>query len=96
MVLELRYTDYRLGSSFPDLNPIENVWHQLIIKALALKMFPGVMNGTEDTEEIRKNIEDCLKATWDALPDSLFESLIESTPRRVAACIAAEGWHTKY
>jgi hypothetical protein len=89
---DIRTTDWPPYS--PDLNPIENAWHAL--KVLAPKMFPDVMNGTRDTEEARKNIEECLQAAWKALSDDLFESLIESMPRRVAACIAAEGWHTKY
>jgi hypothetical protein len=89
---DIRTTDWPPYS--PDLNPIENAWHAL--KVLALKMFPDVMNGKGDTEEARKNIEECLQAAWKALSNDLFESLIESMPRRVAACIAAEGWHTKY
>ncbi|PQE07784.1 transposable element tc1 transposase protein [Rutstroemia sp. NJR-2017a BVV2] len=41
-------------------------------------------------------LESCLQAAWDTLDDTLFENLIESMPRRIEACIAAEGWHTKY
>lgn len=78
----------------PDLNPFENAWFAL--KALAPKMFPDIMNGSGNTEEHRVKIGECLQAAWRALPDSLFESLIESMPQRVAACITAEGWHTKY
>ena len=89
---DIRTTDWPPYS--PDLNPIENIWYAL--KALALKMFPDVMNGSGDTEAHRTNIEQCLQAAWNALPDSLFESLIESMPRRMEACIAAKGLHTKY
>lgn len=32
----------------------------------------------------------------DALPDSLFESLVCSMEKRIQACIEADGWHTKY
>jgi hypothetical protein len=78
----------------PDLNPIENIWFAL--KALALKMFPDIMDGSGDSEEQIQKIEECLQVAWKALPDSLFDSLIESMPRRVAACIEAKGWHTKY
>ena len=78
----------------PDLNPIENAWHAL--KCLAMKMFPEVMKSTGKSEQDIKNVEEALKAAWDALPDSLFESLVESMERRIEACILAKGWHTKY
>jgi hypothetical protein len=41
-------------------------------------------------------MEETSCATWETLPDSLFESLIESMPRRIAAYIKADSWHTKY
>jgi hypothetical protein len=59
-------------------------------------MFPKVMNGRGDSEEDRTKLEEALSATWDALPSSLFESLVESMPRQIEACIAADGWYTKY
>ena len=78
----------------PDLNPIENAWHAM--KCLALKMFPDIMSGGGKTEEDIQKVEECLKAAWDALPDSLFESLIKSMKARMDMCILAKGWHTKY
>jgi hypothetical protein len=78
----------------PDLNPIENVWHAM--KCLALKMFPEIMNGSGETEEDIRKVEECLKAAWDALPNTLFEDLIRSMEKRIKMCIAADGWHTKY
>jgi hypothetical protein len=77
-----------------DLNPIENIWFAL--KALALKMFPEVMDGSGSSEEDLQKIEECLQAAWRALPDSLFDSLIGSMARRLEACIKANAWHTKY
>jgi len=59
-------------------------------------MFPDIMNVKGETEQDRTNVEEALSKAWDALPDSLFESLIESMPRRIEACIEANGWHTKY
>lgn len=41
-------------------------------------------------------LETALKEVCNDVPDALFEALIESMPRRVAAVIAADGWHTKY
>jgi hypothetical protein len=61
-----------------------------------MKMFPEVMANSGTTEEDIKQLEEALKAAWNALPDSLFESLVQSMPRRIAACIEAKGWHTKY
>jgi hypothetical protein len=59
-------------------------------------MFLDIMNVIGETEQDCINVEKALLKAWDALPDSLFESLIESMPRRIEACIKAKGWHTKY
>lgn len=77
----------------PDLNPIEHVWWHL--KKKVLDMHPE-LQFMGAGEEAMAALESALREAWTALPDSLFESLIQSMPRRVAACIAADGWHTKY
>jgi hypothetical protein len=59
-------------------------------------MFPELWNTSGESEDDIRAMEEALCAAWEALPDSLFESLIESMPRRIAACIEANGWHTKY
>ena len=59
-------------------------------------MFPDIMNGGGELEEDIRKVEECLIAAWDALPSTLFDSLIESMPRRISECIKANGWHTKY
>jgi biotin synthase-related radical SAM superfamily protein len=59
-------------------------------------MFLDIINATGETEQDYKNVEEALSIAWDALPDSLFESLIKSMPRRIKAYIEANGWHTKY
>ena len=41
-------------------------------------------------------MEEALKEAWATIPISFFEELIESMPRRIQACIDANGWHTKY
>ena len=43
----------------PYLNSIENIWFAL--KALALKMFPDIMDGSESSEDEIKRIEECLQ-----------------------------------
>ena len=78
----------------PDMNPIEYVWKAL--KELVAEMYPEIMKNTSETEEARTELEQTLQSAWDALPDSLFESLIESMPRRIQALLDAKGWHTKY
>ena len=78
----------------PDINPIKHVWKAL--KELVVVMFPEVMKNTSETEEARKELEHALQSTWDALPNSFFESLIEGMPRRIQALLDAKGWHTKY
>ena len=59
-------------------------------------MFPEIMNGGGQSEEDIKRVEDCLKAAWNALPNTLFEDLIRSMESRIKMCIKADGWHTKY
>jgi hypothetical protein len=59
-------------------------------------MFPEFWNISGESEADIKAMEEALCAAWETLPDSLFESLIESMPSRIATCIEADGWHTKY
>jgi transposase len=68
----------------PDLNPIENVWR--LLKYRVGRRFP-------------KNEVDCrqyIEEEWDILTVDDFKHYIESMPERVAACILAKGWHTKW
>jgi hypothetical protein len=78
----------------PDLNPIEHIWWYL--KVRLYEMFPEEANNKNETDHARQHLESYLQAAWDTLDDSLFRKLIESIPRRIEACIAAEGWYTKY
>ena len=78
----------------PDLNPIEHIWWHL--KRRVVDMFPEVAASKSKSEYSRQRLESCLQAAWDTLDDSLFQALIESMPSRIEACIAAQGWHTKY
>ena len=88
----IRTTDWPPYS--PDLNPIEHAWKAL--KEQVHQMYPDLWNAKGESEEDILAMEDALKAAWDALPVELFEKLVGSMPARIAACIAANGWHTKY
>ena len=78
----------------PDLNPIEHVWWHL--KKRLYDMFPDVAADKSQSEHARQRIESCLQAAWDTLDKSLFNTLGASMLARIEACIAADGWHTKY
>jgi hypothetical protein len=54
-------------------------------------MFLDIINAIRETEQDRKNIEEALSIAWDALPDSLFESRIESILRRIKVYIEENG-----
>ena len=77
----------------PDLNPIEHVWWALKLKVIELH--PELIDCGK-SENDRKRLERALVEAWDALPQELFDRLVESMPSRVAAVIKAKGWHTKY
>jgi hypothetical protein len=78
----------------PDLNPIEHIWWAL--KVRFCEMFPEVAADKSESEYSRQRLESCLQAAYDTLDKSLFDSLYQSMPRRIEACIQADGWHTKY
>jgi len=78
----------------PDLNPIEHIWWHL--KTRVFEMFPDVAADKSQAEASRARLESCLQAAWDTLDKELFTKLYESMPSRIEACIAANGWHTRY
>jgi DDE superfamily endonuclease len=78
----------------PDLNPIEHIWWHL--KVRVYEMFPEVATDKSESEYARQRLESYIQAAWDTLDKGLFDSLYESMPARIKACIAASGWHTKY
>jgi hypothetical protein len=77
----------------PDMNPIEHLWFHL--KKMVQILHPELL-GMGTGEEAKKALEQALIKAWDAIPDQIFQSVIESMPKRVKALIEAEGWHTKY
>ena len=78
----------------PDLNPIENLW--AILKKHLYQHFPecDAWGGTE--AEIHARLEDALIYTWSQIDWSILASLAASMKHRIAACIQADGWYTKY
>ncbi len=78
----------------PDLNPIEHIWWAL--KTRFCEMFPEVAADKSKSEDSKQRLESCLQAAYDTLEQELFDSLYQSMPNRIAACIKAKGQHTKY
>jgi hypothetical protein len=72
----------------PDLNPIEHVWKRL--KELVLEMHPELSKVTGE-EDIRDALEKALREAWNTIPESFFNSLIESIENRVKAVIKTKG-----
>ena len=77
-----------------DLNLIEHT--QKVLKEKVFEMFLELQNTRGVGEANIKAIEEALKAAQDALPNSLFESLIKSILQRIQVYINAKGQYTKY
>ena len=54
------------------------------------------LDGIQSKAEQERILKEILPLCWEALNPSLIESLINSMPVRIEACIAANGWQTKY
>jgi len=78
----------------PDLNPIENLW--ALLKKEAYKVYPDLDSLKGKGEEAEIQLFQILQKAWGNLREKVMEGLIFSMPRRCAAVIKAEGWHTKY
>lgn len=72
-------------SNSPDLNPIENLWE--IVDRRVRSM--GKITNTND-------LFVALRRTWNEIPQSTINNLIESMPRRCAAVLKNRGFATKY
>ena len=77
----------------PDMNSIEHIWYYL--KQYILEYYPQLTN-LGSREEAIQALARALVEAWNALPNSLFELLLESMPRRVHVLWKAKGWYTKY
>lgn len=77
----------------PDLNPIEHVWVHL--KTAIRRDHPELDNLPSGPNAVRRVAEAAVEA-WEKVDWKIFESLAESMPRRIKACIDSDGWHTRY
>ena len=78
----------------PDLNPIENLW--ALLKKEAYKIYPDLDSLHGKGDEAETQLLQILQRAWANIREEVIEGLISSMPRRCAAVIKAEGWHTKY
>lgn len=70
----------------PDLNPIENVWG--IIKSR--------INGYERRPASLEELDMAVRREWLALQPEILENLYASMPLRLAQCIRAQGFPTRF
>ena len=59
-------------------------------------MFLNIVANKSKSEEARARLESALQVAWDTIDQEFFDKLWQSIDTRVKACIAANGWHTKY
>ena len=55
-----------------------------------------MMKSTSYIEETYTELKEALKAYWNAIPTSFFESLLDSMPRCIKTYMDVKGWHIKY
>ncbi len=77
-----------------DLNPIENLW--ALLKKEAYKVYPDLDSLQGKDDEAETQLFQILQQAWGNIREEVIDGLISSMPRRCAAVIKAEGWHTKY
>ena len=70
----------------PDLNPIEQAWDILGRAVYDMPVRPQTLDA----------LEAALTREWRAIPQNELDRLVVSMPRRVQACIDANGGHTRY
>jgi transposase len=76
----------------PDMNPIENIWAVLkhSVEKRIKKMVAKKKKISQD------NFIEIVREEWEELPQDVLLSSIGCMKKRLEACIAAEGGHTKY
>ncbi len=78
----------------PDLNPIEHVWHKL--RDTLQEIDPTLHKAKGSEEVIYARLKASLEATWEAIPQTFFDALVDTWFHRVDAVRLANGWYTKY
>ena len=69
----------------PDMNPIKHIWDELSPRAGTNHQINNVQDSTQ-----------ALQLEWQALPNILIRRYVNSMRRRIRACIARNGSHTRY
>lgn len=77
----------------PDLNPIEHIWVHMKTK---IRQNNPELDTIGTGAEAVQAVGNAARLAWWEVDWSIFESVVESMPRRVQACIDSDGWHTKY
>jgi hypothetical protein len=77
----------------PDLNPIEHLWARL--KELIYERHPD-LDSIQNKNEQERVLKEVLPLCWEVIDPLVIRSLIQSMPSRIEACIAAQGWQTRY
>jgi transposase len=77
----------------PGLNPIEHLWARL--KEMIYERHPE-LDSIRSKVEQERILTEVLPSCWEAIQPSIIESLVNSMPARIEACIRANGWQTKY
>ena len=78
----------------PNLNPIENLWHDL--KHRFYLMWKELRSSPSASQSSVDNYKAMIEKCWYEQDGSLIKSLLESMPQCCADVIAAKGGHTKY
>jgi len=78
----------------PDLNPIEHLWSYL--KKRLYELYPDVELWKGSDDDITKRMESALFEAWRSIDDGVVAACVNSMRSRIEACIAADGWYTKY
>lgn len=73
-------------SCSPDLNPIEHLWDEMKRRLGAMPNPP----------RNRNQLQQALTNIWNAIPQAFIATLVRSMRRRLTACVAAQGGHTRY
>ena len=70
----------------PDLNPTEHVWDQMSVW----------IRDMDDPPSTVAELNNAVRQAWAAVRPGRVRTLVESTPRRIRALLAARGGHTRY